>query len=99
MAADPLNVLPAGYRRLVDGAVDVLSADERVQAAWLQSRLAASTAAWKLVLVHDPPYASTSWAQSTGMRWSQTRSGPAEPVRAHRLRSVLTAVTCRSTDA
>ena len=40
MAADPLNVLPAGYRRLVDGAVAVLSADERVQAAWLHGSVA-----------------------------------------------------------
>lgn len=31
-----------------------------VQAAWLSNRLAAATAPWKIVVLHHPPYSSTS---------------------------------------
>src|SRR5436309_10344231 len=40
MAGDPLDVLPPGYRVLVDRAVDVLVADRRVEAAWLHGSVA-----------------------------------------------------------
>jgi hypothetical protein len=39
-----------------------------VQAQWLQKELAASTATWKIVVLHQPPY-SSSWAQTDYMRW------------------------------
>lgn len=41
-----------------------------VQAAWLKSRLAASTAQWKLVLCHHSPYSSGRWERSVPeMQW------------------------------
>lgn len=43
-----------------------------VQAAWLQQRLAASTARWKIVIFHHPPYNSAPGAQTTQyefLRW------------------------------
>lgn len=38
---------------------DGYSADS-VQAQWLQQQLAASTAPWKIVVLHDPPYSSSA---------------------------------------
>lgn len=38
-----------------------------VQAAWLQTQLAASTSAWNIVVAHDPPYASNGSVSSS--RW------------------------------
>jgi fibronectin type 3 domain-containing protein len=40
-----------------------------VQATWLQNRLAASTALWKIVVFHHPPYASGDHGSSSWMRW------------------------------
>lgn len=43
-----------------------------VQAAWLQQRLAASTARWKVVIFHHPPYNSAPGAETTQyefLRW------------------------------
>jgi tartrate-resistant acid phosphatase type 5 len=40
-----------------------------VQAAWLQSRLAASTARWQIVYFHHPPYSSGSHGNTTAMQW------------------------------
>jgi tartrate-resistant acid phosphatase type 5 len=41
-----------------------------VQGQWLQSRLAASTARWKLVVLHHPPYSSDRGAAGNpGFRW------------------------------
>lgn len=40
-----------------------------VQAQWLQARLAASTAPWKVVYFHQAPYASTSDGGKSWMRW------------------------------
>lgn len=41
-----------------------------VQAGWLQGELAASTACWKLVYMHHPPYSSGSThGSSTWMQW------------------------------
>ena len=41
-----------------------------IQAAWLQSELAASTACWKLVYMHHPPYSSgATHGSSTWMQW------------------------------
>ncbi|MBX3734083.1 MAG: metallophosphoesterase [Verrucomicrobiae bacterium] len=44
------------------------------QGAWLQRRLASSTARWKIVIFHDPPYNSAAGAENaayqyTYMRW------------------------------
>lgn len=40
-----------------------------VQGQWLKAQLAASTAAWKIVLMHHPPYSSGSHGSTTIMRW------------------------------
>jgi len=40
-----------------------------VQAAWLQSRLAESTATWKIVYAHHPPYSSGKHGSIDWMRW------------------------------
>jgi len=38
-----------------------------VQALWLQNKMATSTAKWKIVVFHHPPYSSTG--SSTDLRW------------------------------
>jgi hypothetical protein len=40
-----------------------------VQATWLQERLAASTAQWKLVYMHLPPYSSARWGSQAAVQW------------------------------
>lgn len=61
------------YYELVKGPIHFFSIDSdkrepdgitstSVQGNWLRTRLAASTATWKIVLLHHPPYSSrTSW--------------------------------------
>jgi tartrate-resistant acid phosphatase type 5 len=39
------------------------------QRGWLKQALAASTAAWKVVVAHHPPYSSGTHGPSVGMRW------------------------------
>lgn len=39
------------------------------QAAWLRARLAASTAPWKLVILHHPPYSSGPAGSTKAMQW------------------------------
>jgi tartrate-resistant acid phosphatase type 5 len=39
------------------------------QALWLKGKLAASTATWKLVFFHHPPYSSGTHGPTTQMRW------------------------------
>lgn len=39
------------------------------QAAWLQSRLAGSTATWKIIYMHHPPYSSGYHGSIEWMRW------------------------------
>jgi hypothetical protein len=39
------------------------------QATWLHNELANSTATWKLVITHFPPYSTAQWAVSTAARW------------------------------
>lgn len=39
------------------------------QAAWLRERLSASTARWKVVAMHHPPYSSGVHGSSTELRW------------------------------
>lgn len=69
------------YYDVVRGPVHffILSSDPRepdgvtvdsIQAQWLQSKLADSTAVWKVVVCHHPPYSSGLTHGSTlGMRW------------------------------
>jgi glucose/arabinose dehydrogenase len=40
-----------------------------IQAQWLQAQLASSTAPWKIVYMHHPPYASTSSEPVDWIRW------------------------------
>jgi hypothetical protein len=40
-----------------------------VQATWLKTRLATSTAPWKLVYFHHPPYSSGPHGSSSALRW------------------------------
>ena len=40
-----------------------------VQGQWLQGALAASTATWKIVISHHPPYSSTTSPDAEWMRW------------------------------
>jgi len=40
-----------------------------VQGQWLQGALAASTATWKIVIAHHPPYSSTTSPDAEWMRW------------------------------
>jgi hypothetical protein len=42
---------------------------ESVQAAWLQQRLAASSARWKVVTMHHPPYSSGPHGAAEWMQW------------------------------
>jgi len=46
-----------------------------VQAAWLQSRLAESSAAWKIVYAHHPPYSSGYHGSIEWMRWPYAEWG------------------------
>ncbi|ALW86471.1 hypothetical protein AUC43_16080 [Hymenobacter sedentarius] len=39
------------------------------QALWLKAEQAASTAPWKVVYFHEPPYSSGSHGSNLGMRW------------------------------
>lgn len=43
-------------------------ADYRTQAAWLDTDLAATQAAWKIIYLHKPPYSSGSHGSDTGLR-------------------------------
>jgi len=47
---------------------DGTSADS-AQARWLQARLQASAAPWKVVYFHHPPYSSGPHGSTLGMRW------------------------------
>lgn len=42
---------------------------DSVQASWLKARLGSSTATWRVVYMHHPPYSSGSHQSSTYMRW------------------------------
>jgi tartrate-resistant acid phosphatase type 5 len=54
-----------------------------IQGAWLQSRLAASTARWKLVYFHHPPYSSGEHGSSTNMRWPFQQWGASAVLTGH----------------
>jgi hypothetical protein len=45
------------------------SSGESVQAAWLRSQLAASSAPWRLVVMHEAPFSSGFHGSTTRLRW------------------------------
>ena len=55
-----------------------------IQAAWLQHALASSTAAFKLVFVHHPPYSSGQFAgSSTALQWPFQEWGATAVIAGH----------------
>ena len=54
-----------------------------VQAQWLQAGLAASTARWKVVAFHHPPYTSGNRPPDTYMRWPFREWGATAVLTAH----------------
>ncbi len=59
---------------------------EATQGAWLQQRLAASTARWKIVIFHHPPYYSATGAQDAQyetMRWPFQQWGASAVITGH----------------
>ena len=50
------------------GEPDGITADS-VQGQWLQRELASSTATWKIVVMHHPPYSSGHHGSSDWMKW------------------------------
>jgi hypothetical protein len=70
-------VVDSDYRE-PDGAYD-----GSAQAAWLQERLAASTAPWKLVVMHEPPYSSGFHGSSPRMRWPYDEWGASAVLAGH----------------
>ena len=68
------------YYEVVQGPVHLFALDshysepdgvsvDSLQAAWLQGRLAASTARWKIAYMHHPPYSSGHHGSAPWMRW------------------------------
>jgi tartrate-resistant acid phosphatase type 5 len=53
------------------------------QAVWLQSQLAASTAPWKLVYFHHPPYSSGDHGGSREMQWPFQQWGASAVLAGH----------------
>jgi len=53
------------------------------QASWLQSQLAASTAPWKLVFMHHPPYSSGPHGSSTDLQWDYQSWGATAVLAGH----------------
>jgi len=62
---------------------DGTKSDSR-QAAWLQTQLAASTAAWKLVFMHHAPYSSSAkHGSTTRMQWPYKEWGASAVLAGH----------------
>lgn len=53
------------------------------QGQWLQQALAASTAPWKLVVLHHPPYSSGDHGSSVAMQWPFQAWGASAVVAGH----------------
>ncbi len=53
------------------------------QAQWLQTQLAASTAAWKLVAMHHPPYSSGAHGSDETMQWPYAAWGATAVLAGH----------------
>lgn len=58
-------------------------ASTSVQANWLQTRLAASTARWKLVYMHVPPYSSGEHGSTPALRWPFQEWGATTVIAGH----------------
>jgi len=71
------------WGRIHFAALDT-EADYATQVAWLDEDLAASTAPWKIVYLHRPPYSSGDHGSDTGLR---TKLGPI--VEKHHVQLVL----------
>jgi tartrate-resistant acid phosphatase type 5 len=54
-----------------------------MQAAWLRERLASSTAPWKIVYMHQPPYSSGYHGSVTWMRWPYKEWGADAVISGH----------------
>jgi hypothetical protein len=54
-----------------------------IQARWLQRRLAASTAPWKLVYMHIPPYSSGVHGSNTTAQWPYRQWGATAVLAGH----------------
>ncbi len=51
--------------------------------AWLQAQLAASTAQWKLVIAHHPPYSSARHGSNSWMQWPYAAWGADAVIAGH----------------
>ena len=54
-----------------------------VQASWLQEQLAASTAPWKLVFMHHPPYSSALHGSYPPVQWPYQEWGASAVIAGH----------------
>gem|GEM_PF-1852515 len=54
-----------------------------VQAVWLRNQLASSTAPWKLVYLHHPPYSSGGGGSHVDLRWPYQQWGASVVVAGH----------------
>jgi tartrate-resistant acid phosphatase type 5 len=54
-----------------------------VEARWLQSRLATSTAPWKLVYFHHPPYSSSAHGSTPALQWPFKQWGASAVLSGH----------------
>jgi tartrate-resistant acid phosphatase type 5 len=54
-----------------------------IQANWLQGRLAASTAAWKIVYMHHPPYSSGQHGITPVLQWPYQQWGASAVLTGH----------------
>lgn len=59
------------------------SSGDSTQAAWLRAQLAASHAAWKLVMMHEAPYSSGFQGSSTRLRWPYQAWGASAVLSGH----------------
>ena len=53
------------------------------QARWLRERLASSTATWKIVYMHHPPYSSGSHGSVEEMQWPYQEWGATAVLAGH----------------
>jgi hypothetical protein len=61
---------------------DGIAADS-IQTAWLQGALAASTAPWRIVYMHHPPYSSGPHGSTVEMQWPYAQWGAAVVLAGH----------------
>lgn len=76
--SDPRSATATGGRYEPDGV-----AADSVQAQWLQAHLADSTARWKIVLFHFPPYTSAPRGGSPVVRWPFAEWGASLVITGH----------------